>query len=87
MLWYPSPTKYIYMRYVNIKPYTIPQIHLQFIMKKLVNKEIDREFHTDLGKLSERELETYIGECLSSINRDIDSKLDKESLTSHRKIL
>jgi len=56
-------------------------------IKKLVNKEIDREFYSNLSELSEKELETYIEECLSSINRNIDPKPEKKSITSHRKIL
>ena len=56
-------------------------------IKKLVNKEIDQEFYSNLSELSEKELETYIEECLSSINRNIDPKPEKKSITSHRKIL
>jgi hypothetical protein len=55
-------------------------------LKKLVNKEIDREFQSDLGELSDRELETYAGEFYSSAERNMDLRLDKESITSHRKI-
>jgi len=56
-------------------------------LKKLVNKEIDREFQSDLEELSERELETYIGECFSSMKANIDTKPDEKPITSHRKIL
>ena len=56
-------------------------------LKRLVNKEIDREFQADLGELSERELETYIGECFSSMKRNIDTKPDEKPITSHRKII
>ena len=56
-------------------------------LKKLVHKEIDREFQSDLEELSERELETYIGECFSSMKRNIDTKPDEKPITSHRKIL
>jgi len=56
-------------------------------LKKLVNKEIDREFQLDLEELSERELETYIGECFSSMKRNIDTKPEEKPITSHRKVI
>lgn len=56
-------------------------------LKKLVNKEIDREFPSNVEEFSEKELETYIREILSSLPIHIESKPDIRTITSHRKTL
>jgi len=56
-------------------------------LKKLVNKEIDREFPSHVEEFSEKELETYIREILSSLHIHIESKPDIRTITSHRKTL
>jgi len=56
-------------------------------LKKLVNKEIDREFPSPAEEFSEKELETYIREILSALRINIESKPDIRPITSHRKTL
>jgi predicted nuclease with TOPRIM domain len=56
-------------------------------LKKLIRKEIDREFSCPLEELSEKELETYIRESLSTLPLHIESKPDIKKITSHRKTL
>ena len=56
-------------------------------ISELVNKEIDREFRTNLWELSERELDFDMGVILSSLNEGIDPRPDKKAITSHRKII
>jgi chromosome segregation ATPase len=56
-------------------------------IRELVKKEIDREWPVHVEELSEKELETYIKECVSSIETHIDPKPDKKGITSPRKIL
>ena len=56
-------------------------------IKQLVNKDIDREFHTEIWELSEREFNTFVGEDKPFINKYPELKLDTESITSPRKIL
>lgn len=56
-------------------------------IKKLVNKEIDREFPTYLWELSERELDTFLIENLRPILKYPKLRVEENSITSHRKIL
>ncbi len=56
-------------------------------IKKLANKEIDRRFPSDLEDLSDRELDSYLEEYLTSMDKSFDPTPDKMSLTSHRRIL
>jgi len=56
-------------------------------IKDLVNKEIDRPFPPRVEDFSERELETYLAEYIPLIKNRIDSRPEKELITSHRKIL
>jgi septal ring factor EnvC (AmiA/AmiB activator) len=56
-------------------------------IKDLVNKEIDRPFPPRVEDFSERELETYLAEYITLIKKHIDSRPEKELITSHRKIL
>jgi len=54
---------------------------------ELVKTRIDRDFHTNLWELSERELDQEMGNRLSFLNDDIDPRPDPAAITSHRKIL
>lgn len=56
-------------------------------IKELVKEEIDRDFPVDLWELSERELDNEMGNRLSFLNDDIDTRPDAQSITSHRRIL
>jgi hypothetical protein len=56
-------------------------------IKELVTEEIDRDFPVDLWELSERELDNEMGNRLSFLNDDIDTRPDARSITSHRRIL
>lgn len=56
-------------------------------LRELANKEIDRPFPPNLEEFSEREIESYIEDWIPSIKKRIDSKPDKEPITSHRKLL
>ena len=56
-------------------------------IKGLVKEEIDRDFPVDFWELSERELDNEIGNRLSFLNDDIDTRPDPQSITSHRRIL
>lgn len=56
-------------------------------IKKIVNKEIDREFPAPLWELSERELDTFLIENLRLILKYPKLKVEENSITSHRKIL
>ena len=56
-------------------------------IKGLVKKEIDRDFPVDFWELSERELDNEMGNRLSFLNDDIDTRPDPQSITSHRRIL
>ena len=56
-------------------------------IKKLIHREIDREFASDLEEFSEKELDSYLQEYLEAMDRSFDPKPDKKSFTSHRKIL
>jgi hypothetical protein len=52
-----------------------------------IGSDIDRNFHTDLWELSERELDVEMGDRLSVLNGDIDIRPDIHSITSHRNLL
>jgi len=56
-------------------------------IKELVKEEIDRDFPVDFWELSERELDNEMGNRLSFLNDDIDTRPDAQSITSHRRIL
>ncbi|MDP2914052.1 MAG: hypothetical protein Q8O91_01210 [Candidatus Aminicenantes bacterium] len=56
-------------------------------LEELVNKDIDRTFPSPVEEFSEKELTTYIRECLSSIDIDLEFKPDIRAITSHRKTL
>jgi hypothetical protein len=56
-------------------------------IKELVGEEIDRDFPVDFWELSERELDNEMGNRLSFLNDDIDTRPDPQSITSHRRIL
>jgi hypothetical protein len=56
-------------------------------LKELVKEEIDRDFPVDFWELSERELDNEMGNRLSFLNDDIDTRPDARSITSHRRIL
>lgn len=52
---------------------------------QLVKETIDKDYHTDLWELSNRELDNEMGSRLSFMNDDIDTKPSIDSLTSHRR--
>jgi len=54
---------------------------------ELVKEEIDRDFPLDLWELSPIELESRMGQRLSLLNDDIDTRPDPGSITSHRRWL
>ncbi len=56
-------------------------------IKELITGEIDRDFPIDFWELSERELDNEMGNRLSFLNDDIDTRPDAQSITSHRRIL
>lgn len=56
-------------------------------IKELVIEEIDRDFPINFWELSERELDNEMGNRLSFMNDDIDTRPDAQSITSHRRIL
>ncbi|MCP5107110.1 MAG: hypothetical protein GY950_27235 [bacterium] len=56
-------------------------------IKELVKTEIDRDFPTDLWELSEKELDGEMGNRLSFLNDDIDTRPDPGVITSHRRLL
>lgn len=56
-------------------------------LKELVKEEIHRDFPVDFWELSERELDNEMGNRLSFLNDDIDTRPDARSITSHRRIL
>jgi hypothetical protein len=56
-------------------------------IRTLVNKQIDRPFPADVKEYSEKELETYIREQISTVENCADPRPDKKSVTSHRKII
>lgn len=56
-------------------------------IEELVKTQIDRDFHTNLWELSEKELDNEMGNRLSFLNDDIDPRPDPAAITSHRKIL
>jgi predicted RND superfamily exporter protein len=56
-------------------------------IRQLLNEEIDRDFPTDLWELSERELDNEMGNRLSFLNDDIDTRPDAATIHSHRKFI
>ena len=56
-------------------------------LKELVKHEIDRDFPVDLWALSERELDNEMGNRLSFLNDDIDTRPDAGTITSHRRFI
>lgn len=56
-------------------------------IKELVKHDIDRDFSIDLWELSEKELDSEMGNRLSFLNDDIDTRPDPGIITSHRRIL
>lgn len=55
-------------------------------IKQLVNKEIDREFHTNIWELSEREFNSFVRDYKPSKHKYPELKFDVESVSTHRKI-
>jgi chromosome segregation ATPase len=56
-------------------------------IKQLVRRDIDRDFPINLWELSERELDSEMGNRLSFLNDDIDTRPEPQAITSHRRIL
>jgi len=56
-------------------------------LRKLVNKEIDRDFPPDLDAFSEKELDTFIRELISSSKDFTETKPDLKPIKSHRKTI
>ena len=56
-------------------------------IKKLINREIDREFFTEVWELSEREYSSFVREYKPSKAKFPDLKVEPSSVTSHRKII
>lgn len=56
-------------------------------IKRLVKKEIDRNFPTPVWELSERELDTFLTESLRPILEHPHLRVEENAITSHRKIL
>ena len=56
-------------------------------IKRLINKEIDREFFTEVWELSEREYSTFVREYKPPKAKFPDLKMDAKSITTHRKII
>ncbi len=56
-------------------------------IRGLVKDEIDSHFDTDPWELSEKELDSRMGDRLSFLNDDIDPKPDAGSISSHRRLL
>jgi hypothetical protein len=54
-------------------------------LRRLVNKEIDRDFPPDLDAFSEKELDTFIRELILSGKDFTESKPDLKPIKSHRK--
>jgi hypothetical protein len=55
-------------------------------LRKLVNKEIDREFEPDAWDLTEREIEPFIEKTLAAVKENLVLKPEPQTLTSHRRI-
>jgi hypothetical protein len=56
-------------------------------INQLIHKEIDREFQPSVWELSEKELDIYIAENLSVLSQNWDTRPDKKSISSHRKVM
>lgn len=56
-------------------------------IKELVKQDIDRDFSINLWELSEKELDSEMGNRLSFLNDDIDTRPDPGIIASHRRIL
>jgi len=56
-------------------------------LKKLLGREIDREFAPPVEELSDRELENYLRDTLPLINGFVETKPDIRAITSPRKTL
>jgi len=54
---------------------------------ELLKDRIDKDFPVDLWELSERELDNEMGNRLSFLNDDIDTRPDVHSISSHRRWL
>ena len=54
---------------------------------KLIKRRIDRAFSTNIWELSEKELDRYVGECITVLSQNADTKPDAGSIASHRKII
>jgi hypothetical protein len=55
-------------------------------LRKLVNREIDREFEPEAMDLTERELEPFIEKSLAAVKENLTLKAEPQTLTSHRRI-
>jgi len=56
-------------------------------LRKLVGREIDREFSAPAEELSDKELRILVQELLTSINGLTDARPDLRAIASHRKTL
>jgi DNA repair exonuclease SbcCD ATPase subunit len=56
-------------------------------LKRLLRREIDREFPPNLDEFSDRELDDYFRDCLFPIKEVVDPRPDPKALRSHRKVV
>jgi hypothetical protein len=56
-------------------------------LRRLVSREIDREFEPDAMDLTERELEPFIEKIMAAVREDLALKPEPQTLTSHRRVL
>jgi hypothetical protein len=55
-------------------------------LRKLVGKDVDREFPPAVEGMSDRELEIYLRDTIPLINGFVETKPDLRALKSHRKV-
>lgn len=56
-------------------------------LRRLVGREIDREFELDPIDLTEREIEPFIEKTMGAISEDLALRPEPQALISHRRIL
>jgi hypothetical protein len=56
-------------------------------IQKLANRRIDRDFCSNIWELSEKELDAHVGELITFLNQNMNTKPDEGSIKSHRKII
>ncbi|MCX6567147.1 MAG: hypothetical protein NTW38_12145 [Candidatus Aminicenantes bacterium] len=56
-------------------------------LRKLLGREIDREFAPPVEELSDKELADYLRDTIPLINGFVETKPDIRAITSHRKTL